>query len=94
MSGHGTGYPIFFHCAIARRIYYGNRASKGDAVTRTNRERDAHKTTLTGRTRPTKKGRGHPRKSWTTYEYRCACGHVGWSSHIELEREANRTSQG
>ena len=53
MSGNGTGYPLFFYCAKARLIYYGNRASRGEAVARTNRERDAHETTLTGRTRPT-----------------------------------------
>jgi hypothetical protein len=89
MAGFGTGYPNFFECSKARRIYYGNRSSRGDEVTRTSRERAAHVVTLTGRQRPTKPGKGHPRKSWTTFEYRCSCGHVGWSSHIELERRAS-----
>lgn len=81
---HGTGYPMFFMCAKARQIWWQDSG-------RTTLERRQHVTELTGRTRPTKRnGKGHPRKSWTTFEYRCTCGHVGWSSHIELERQAQR----
>lgn len=86
MAGCGTGYPIFFECSKARRVYYGNRSSKGEPVTRARQERAAHVVRLTGRTKPTPHGKGHPRKSWTTREYACACGHVGWSSHVDLER--------
>ncbi len=91
MAGYGTGYPIWFQCAKARLIWYGSRR-QGDARNAdTGRERARHVTELTGRTRPTRRtGRGHPRKSWTTFEYRCSCGHVGWSSHISLERQAER----
>lgn len=79
-GSHGTGYPICFFCAEARHIYYRDTGRQA-------RERAEHVVTLTGRTRPTKRnGKGHPRKSWTTREYRCSCGHVGWSSHIDLER--------
>jgi hypothetical protein len=86
---HGTGYPIHFACSQARRIWHG---SSDEQSARTSRERREHVVELTGRTRPTKRdGKGHPRKSWTTYEYRCSCGHVGWSSHKDLERRANRS---
>lgn len=89
MAGFGTGYPNFFHCAKARGIYYGNRSSKGEPVARTHYERGLHQVTLTGRTRPAPSpGRGHPRKSRLSREYRCSCGHVGWSCHIDLERMA------
>jgi hypothetical protein len=88
MAGMGTGYPNYFECSKARRIYYGNRASRGEDVRRTVAERGQHAVTLTGRTRPTKQdGKGHPRKSWTTREYECSCGHVGWSNHVDLERK-------
>lgn len=93
MAGYGTGYPSHFACSKAREIYYGWRSREGSAVDdgRTSRERRSHVVTLTGRTKPTKRtGKGHPRKSWTTYEYRCACGHVGWSSHIDLEKMAEK----
>jgi hypothetical protein len=87
MAGNGTGYPNHFECSKARLIYYGDRSSTGEPVARTTRERAAHVITLTGRTRPTpRNGKGHPRKSWTTREYRCTCGHVGWSCHKDLER--------
>ena len=81
MAGRGTGYPVAFVCPVARR----NRAlwsgeEKGalppghDAIVRT------------GRTKPVKKGKGHPRKLWTSHEYRCECGHVGWTNHVQIVR--------
>lgn len=92
MAGFGTGYPIFFECPNARKIYYGTRSSKGEEVSRTMRARQAHVIKLTGRTKPTpRNGKGHPRKSWTTFEYTCACGRTGWSSHRDLERLASST---
>ena len=91
MAGSGTGYPIWFECAKARRIWYGSRRQEDwEAAGRTARERAEHKTELTGRVRRTPHGRGHPRKSMTTFEYRCSCGHVGWSCHKNLERKAER----
>jgi hypothetical protein len=91
VSGFGTGYPYTFECAKARLIYYGNRSSRGEPVIRTSRERAEHVVTLTGREREAPSpNRGHPRKSRMSREYRCACGHVGWSCHIDLERRAAR----
>lgn len=88
MAGYGTGYPNWFMCAKAREIWYGPRSS-AEGAARTGRERAEHRVELTGRTKPTRAtGKGHPRKSWTTFEYRCSCGHVGWSSHKDLERKA------
>jgi hypothetical protein len=97
MAGSGTGYPIHFHCAKARRVYYGARAPRSnhprdlddwyDDIARTAEERSRHVVTLTGKTRPSTEGKGHPRKSRTTRQYKCSCGHIGWSSHIALERQ-------
>ncbi len=82
MAGAGTGYPIWFACPEWRRLYYKRRRSQ---------ESEGHLVTLTGRTRKTpRNGLGHPRKSWTTFEFECACGHSGWSSHKDLERRAER----
>lgn len=81
MAGFGTGYPNWFLCPRLRRIYYKDRTSLAYA---------SHQVRLTGRTRPTKRnGKGHPRKSWTTREWRCICGATGWSSHKDLERMEN-----
>lgn len=78
MPGYGTGYPNAFICARLSRSW-----------PRTRHDYDAHVVTLTGRERPTpRNGKGHPRKSWTTREYVCTCGHRGWSSHKDLERFA------
>lgn len=74
---HGTGYPIWFMCPKLRRIW-----------PRTSNDYRHHVTTPTGRVRPTpRNGKGHARKIWWTMEYTCTCGHTGWSSHKDLERE-------
>lgn len=80
MSGYGTGFPNFFRCPQGRRDNQFWRASFDTSRAR------PHWVTLTGRTRPTRPGKGHPRKSWTTWEWRCSCGATGWSSHKDLER--------
>lgn len=44
---------------------------------------------LTGRKRRYHRKRGSmagARSSEFTREYRCSCGHVGWSNHMDLER--------
>lgn len=93
MAGYGTGYPQYFDCAKARQIYYGASWFAGNGVSVQARERGLHEWKLTGRTKPTlRNGKGHSRKSWTTFEYECSCGHVGWSSHKDLERWARVTS--
>jgi len=74
----GTGSPVFFHCWEARR--YGHLAERG------------HRVELTGRTRPYRHKRYSTlgtRSMSTSYEYRCECGHVGWSNHADLARLAN-----
>lgn len=92
MAGSGTGYPYHFECSKARLIYYGDRSSRGEDVARTSRERSAHVIALTGRSKPVPSGKGHPRKSWRSREYKCSCGHVGWSNHKDLERLESRGS--
>lgn len=80
----GTGSPISFKCQELRRTYYKDQG----------REARRHTVTLTGRTKPYPRRygimRGH-RSTDTSREYRCACGHVGWSAHSDLERMERRT---
>lgn len=76
----GAGSPVWFHCWQARR-YSGY-------------DRGGHRVELTGRTRPHRKKKGSAmgsRSVHTSYEYRCSCGHVGWSNHADLARMANDT---
>lgn len=82
----GPGYPLYFMCSEARHIWWHD-------IARTHRERAEHVVSLTGRSRPTRRnGKGHPRKSWTTFEWQCSCGATGWSSHTDLERLAARNA--
>lgn len=81
MGGRGkaAGSPVFFHCFAARREVYGHR-------------RD-HTVELTGRIRRYRPPRGSAmgsRSMHVAFEYRCACGHVGWSNHRELWPFASR----
>lgn len=75
----GPGSPIFFHCPVARRNrdYPSGRLPKG------------HTVKLTGRTKPYRaksySAMGQ-RSTSTLREFRCSCGHVGWSNHADLER--------
>ncbi len=72
----GTGSPVWFVCGAARKEW--PRPSGW------NREHDV---TLTGRRRRYKPPRSMGlRSTFTSREYRCSCGHVGWSNHIDLER--------
>lgn len=74
-KGSGTGSPNWFHCARARRQRYHPRQ---------------YKVTLTGRTKPHRPSRAiGSRHTFTSYEYVCdACGYRGYSSHIDLARQA------
>jgi len=77
MPGYGTGVPISFACPIARRNRLGSWAN-GNVPPLP----PGHDVTRTGRTKPApNQGRLHPRTLSTAHEYRCACGHVGWSYH-------------
>jgi hypothetical protein len=77
MAGAGTGYPNWFVCTVARRTrHWPDPFPPGhDRIVRTGRTRPAPS--------PTK---GHPRKLRESHEYRCECGHVGWSCHIDILR--------
>ena len=76
----GTGSPVWWRCAKAR----------------TNRFHDRHYSAeLTGRTRPYRPP-SHSvigqRSVHTSYEYVCsACGHRGWSNHMDLAYQAKDT---
>lgn len=74
-SNGGTGRPMFFLCAQARRE-------------REITKRQAHVVSVTGRMR---KARVRPggrqqaaRVDIYAREYVCSCGHVGWSRHTDL----------
>lgn len=80
MAGAGTGEPISFLCPQERRE---------------KRYRDLyhkkHHVIPTGRTKPRRTHSLGQRHGRISYEYRCeTCGHVGWSSHYELERLTRR----
>lgn len=72
----GAGSPVWFRCHACRStLVY---------------ERD-ETVTLTGRTKPYPQRAHHTlgaRSTRTSYEYRCSCGHVGWSNHVDLARMA------
>ncbi len=83
MAGSGTGYPNSFVCFVARRTQtydpelgrtsarLGYRYPKGhDRIVRTGRERPLA---------TSQRGKGNPRALRYRVEYRCECGHVGWT---------------
>lgn len=75
----GTGSPVYFHCHRYRQLNYKTRNNPHD--------RDEHTVTLTGRTKPYKVSKHRAlgsRSTRTLREYKCSCGHVGWSNHIDL----------
>lgn len=77
MAGTGTGSPLSFRCSREAAGLHG----KGYGFE------------LTGRTRPTRARRHSSlgsRSTLTDREYRCECGHVGWSNHEDLARMAAR----
>jgi hypothetical protein len=67
--------PNWFRCYVERRESRRWRPSV------------EHRVALTGRTRTRKTSRGHSgRSTLVVREYRCSCGHVGWSNHVDLAR--------
>lgn len=75
-SSGGTGRPMWFRCSRCRS---SRRDGRGTRVT------------LTGREKPAPIGSARGRNSATLREYRCDdCGHVGWSRHTDLERQARK----
>lgn len=72
-GGYGKGVPSYFICPVARRdrdfLTWALPSGHSQIV-------------RTGRTRPYRgHGSRHPRMLDTAHEYRCECGHVGWSAH-------------
>ena len=77
-ANNGTGNPMYFACAKARKE-------------RSYREREGHVVELTGRSKAAGR-RGGIRNSDRSREYKCSCGHVGWSRHVDLERRAAKST--
>lgn len=76
MAGAGTGSPQFFLCPNLRRIW-----------PRTTHDVIQHRTRPTGRHKPGPPRRnGSLRRVARAMEYRCTCGHTGWSTHSDLAR--------
>lgn len=76
----GTGQPIWFKCHKYRL------ASNAAFYSRTSHELSMrHRVTLTGRRRK-RYGRRGQRMTSVFREYTCACGYIGWSAHVDLER--------
>lgn len=73
----GPGSPVFFRCSRCRDSRRFSSKTGWDVE-------------LTGRTRPNGAKKGHAlgvRSTLISREYRCRdCGHVGWSSHVDLQR--------
>ena len=72
----GTGRPLTFKCSKCklRRDRYGNARAGAPRIT--------------GRDRLAPRGNKCRRTSYWRFEYVCLdCGHVGWSRHIEAERQ-------
>lgn len=68
----GAGSPVWFNCAKARG--YGT-------------SRNNHTWVRTGRTRPYRPSYGTAlgtRSMLFAHEYRCSCGHVGWTNHVDI----------
>lgn len=86
----GTGSPFRFRCHMARKSWHAAHRLHPEALVRV-----LHEVTLTGRTRPYR-NRYHAivgRSTVVAREYRCTCGHVGWSNHSDLskQRDADAT---
>lgn len=68
----GAGSPVYFACSRCRSTLVGRMDARYE---------------LTGRKRPyrssTHSSLGE-RSTLTRREYRCECGHVGWSNHVDL----------
>lgn len=73
----GTGSPISFVCPKLRRAALAEH--------RTRVMLDLHRVERTGRTQPrAPAGSLGTRNMLTAFEYRCGCGHVGWTTHSDI----------
>ena len=78
-SNAGTGQPITFRCWVQRRgaeIHYHWRTRKISYISYPK----GHNGVRTGKVRASARG-GGIRMMHTDHQYRCECGHVGWSKH-------------
>lgn len=73
-QGKAAGQPVHFFCAACRKKRHIPSFRVGSVQ-------------VTGRTRE-QTSAGHNMHNWpnTAYEYRCSCGHVGWSRHPQVKR--------
>lgn len=88
MAGTGTGQPIEFICPVARRNQYVEPTAR--AYTRSYRMMLRYppghtRIVRTGRVKnaavPGRHAHAGSRMLNESHEYRCECGHVGWSKH-------------
>jgi hypothetical protein len=81
----GTGVPIYFICYKARR---NQRYDSSRPYSRANYSYPpGHEEIVrTGRTRGIPPGTQHARTLPERHEYRCECGHTGWTRHSDVLR--------
>ena len=83
-SNAGTGQPLNFRCHIQRLGWYWGYRHPEDERRPILFPTGHENITRTGRTRDNQ--RGGIRMMNTAHEYRCECGHVGWSKHHDVLR--------
>ncbi len=72
----GPGSPSWFKCAASRSVTLDLHKARGHK----------HVVTRTGRTKPRSKGAAAGvRHGHVMWEYRCSCGHHGWSAHNDID---------
>ena len=89
-KGIGTGVPLTFRCAKCKvgRDYQSPRSW--------DQEKGTHYV-ATGLTKPMPwyRGRSPIRRAKQLTQYRCLiCGHIGWSSHSDMDRALAKRERG
>lgn len=75
----GTGQPLYFMCHVERRAKWRIR----DNATARAWLHERHSPIVrTGKIR--RNVGGNTRTLSDAYQYRCACGHVGWTRHRDI----------
>lgn len=69
---YGPGVPVWFNCPKRHEPDHDERRTWPWRIVRT------------GRTKPRRTSKLHPRMLTTSHEYVCSCGHVGWSAHGDV----------
>jgi hypothetical protein len=70
----GTGEPVTFRCQAERLESDYMRGMR------------EHRPLRTGRSKPYRRIGQGIRTMTTAHEYRCSCGHTGWSAHVDVVR--------